>query len=166
MKYVHSAQASTGGDEEVGRCLGTASCPLPPEAFPEVIIVSDRRHHICYLCLTHDNIIVINVFIIIKIPPEAFPEVIIVIIAIIVMIIIDIMIMLIMLIRSTTPWWVDREVSTASGWATGLDHSMHVLSFLHLNIYIFSFFFTLSLLVSIHPELTDFDPIIIEGNLF
>ena len=121
MKYVHSAQASTGGDEEVGRCLGTASCPLPPEAFPEVIIVSDRRHHICYLCLTHDNIIVINVFIIRKIPQEAFPEVFIVIIA---MIIIDIMIML---IRSTTPWWVDREVSTASGWATGLDHSMRVL---------------------------------------
>ena len=134
MKYVHSAQASTGGDEEVGRCLGTASCPLPPEAFPEVIIVSDCRRDICNLCLTHDNIIVINVFIIIKIPPEAFPEVIIVIIA---MIIIDIMIML---TRSTTPWWVDREVSTASGWATGLDHSMRVLSFLHLNIYIFSFF--------------------------
>ena len=53
MKYVHSAQASTGGDEEVGRCLGTASCPLPPEAFPEVIIVSDRRRDICNLCLTH-----------------------------------------------------------------------------------------------------------------
>ena len=113
--------------------------------------------------MSHDNIIVINVFIIRKIPQEAFPEVFIVTIVIIVMIIIDIMIML---TRSTTPWWVDREVSTASGWATGLDHSMRVLSFLHLNIYIFSFFFTLSLLVSIHPELIDFDPIIIEGNLF
>ena len=81
--------------------------------------------------MSHDNIIVINVFIIRKIPQEAFPEVFIVIIA---MIIIDIMIML---IRSTTPWWVDREVSTASGWATGLDHSMRVLSFSHLKIYIF-----------------------------
>ena len=117
------AQASTGGELEVERCQGTASCPLPPEAFPEVIFVSDRQenddHHICNFCY-HCQC---NVFTIIRFHQglhnylgyctDSIAMIIfdITTIVIIVMMIIDIIIIVMsMLIRSTTPWLMVREV--------------------------------------------------------